>query len=480
MKALEKYKSLSAEVKASTAYTICSILVKCLSLITLPVFTRIMTTEEYGLSTVYASTAAIVVVFTSLQLPFGTLSTAMIKFKEDRTGYLSALCTISAILTLLYFTVCFVFKDFFVKWLNIPFFLMIFMGIEMLFTTARTAWMGWQRFEFKYKSVVGVTLVTAILSVAFSLIIVINADDKGIARVLSNAFVGIIIGMCIFVYLIYKGKKPFNKQYWKFALSFNIPLIPYYLSQIVFNQSDRLMIDYICGRTDAAIYGVAYSLATILTFVVTSIHSSYTPWIFERIDRKELKANRRVSLVLSSGIAFMLLGIIALAPEVVLIMAGEKYMSAIWVVPPVAMSVLLLYYADLFDCLLFFYESKVFLAIAAIVSAIVNVALNAIFIPVFGFVAAAYTTLASYFILASVDYWYMLRICKQHDIDKNLYSIKGLIGVFLAFAGLGLLAMSLYNWPVIRYSIIAIVFVVLILHRKKLITIYRNLKRGEE
>lgn len=480
MKVLEKYKSLSVEVKASTAYTICSILVKCLSLITLPIFTRIMSTEEYGLSTVYASTAAIVVIFTSLQLPYGTLSTAMIKFKEDRTGYLSTLCTISTILTLLYFAICFAFKDFFVRWLNIPFLLIIFMGIEMLFTTARTAWMGWQRFEYKYKSVVIVTLAVSVLSVVVSLIVVLNADDKGLARVLSNAFVGIIVGLCIYIYLIFKGKKPFNNQYWKFALSFNIPLIPYYLSQVVFNQSDRLMIDNICGRTDAAIYGVAYSLATILTFVVTSIHSSYTPWIFERIDRKELKANRRVSLILSSGIAFMLLGIIALAPEVVMIMAGEKYMSAIWVVPPVAMSVLLLYYADLFDCLLFFYESKIFLAIAAIVSAAVNVILNAVFIPVFGFVAAAYTTLASYFILASVDYLYMLRICKQHDIDKNLYSIKGLIGVFIIFAGLGFLAMSLYNLPLIRYSIIAVVFGFLIMYRTRLMEIYKNLKKGEE
>ena len=59
-------------------------------------------------------------------------------------------------------------------------------------------------------------------------------------------------------------------------------------------------------------------------------------------------------------------------------------------------SILLLYYADLFDCLLFFYEAKSFLTLAAIFSAIVNVILNAIFIPKFGFVAAAYTTCLLY------------------------------------------------------------------------------------
>ena len=42
-----------------------------------------------------------------------------------------------------------------------------------------------------------------------------------------------------------QGKKFFSKKYWKYALKFNIPLIPYYLSQVVFNTSDRIMISYI-------------------------------------------------------------------------------------------------------------------------------------------------------------------------------------------------------------------------------------------
>lgn len=477
MKIFEKYNNMSKEVKASTAYTICNILTKCLSFITLPLFTRMMTTEEYGLSTVYASTAAIVVIFTSLQLPYGTLNTAMIKFKDDREGYLSTICSISFVLTILYFGVCLLFKDVMVKWLDLPFFLILLMGVEMLFTTSRVAWMGYQRFEFKYKNVVFVTLGTSILSVIVSLIAVTLSQEKGIARVCSNSFVVCLVGFVIFVLLLKNGKKPFEKKYWKFALSFNIPLIPYYLSQVVFNQSDRLMIDNICGRGDAAIYGVAYSLATILTFVVTSIHSSYTPWIFERIDRKELSSNRKVTIILSSGIAFMLMGIVALAPEVVYVMAGQKYAAAIWVVPPVAMSVLLLYYADLFDCLLFFYESKKFLAIAAIVSAIVNVILNYIFIPRFGFIAAAYTTLISYLLLAGLDYFYMIRICKKENIDENLYSIKGLIAVFVVFAVLAFTAMSLYNYPIIRYTIILCVFLLMFMFRNRLIELFKTIKR---
>lgn len=477
MEFIKKYKQLSTEVKASIVYIVCNILTNCLALITLPIFTRMMTTEEYGLSTVYTSTAAIVVIFVSLQLPYGSLSTAMIKFKEDREGYLSSICGISSIFTIGYIIFCCIFKNQIVKWLDLPFFLIIIMGVEMLFSTATAAWMGYQRFEYKYKNIFFVTMTTSIFNVFLSLIVVMVSNQKGIAKVCSNTLVVSIVGFIIFLKLLRKGRKPFKKEYWKFALSFNIPLIPYYLSQVIFNQSDRLMINNICGRGDAAIYGVAYSIATILTFIVTSIHSSYTPWIFERIDRKELKSNRKVTMILSSGIAFMLLGIIAFAPEIVYVMAGKQYVKAIWAIPPVAMSVLLLYYSDLFDCLLFFYEAKIFLAVATIGAAIINVILNLIFIPRFGFIVAAYTTLASYVLLASADYIYMLRICKKNNIDKNLYNIKGLITVFVAFSLLGFTAMSLYQYPLIRYLVIVFVLIVLFVFRKKIIELFNVIKK---
>ena len=470
-------KDTSEEVKASVAYTICGILTKCLSLITLPIFTRILSTDEYGLSTIYSSTAAILIIFTSLQLPYGTLSTAMIKYKEDRNGYLSSICAITTVLTAIYIVICVIFRNHFEKWLDLPLLLLVVMGIETLFSTANAAWMGQQRFEYQYKRVVAVTLGTSVAAVAFSLLVVYFSTEKGIARVISNAIVVSVVGFVIYVMIMVKGKKPFNKEYWRFALSFNIPLVPYYLSQVIFNQSDRLMINSYCGRGDAAIYGVAYSLATILTFVVTAIHSSYTPWIFERIDKNELTDNRRVSLILSAGRAFMLLGVIALAPEIIHIMAGEKYMDAVWVVPPVAMSILLLYYADLFDCLLFFYEAKSFLTLAAIFSAIINVILNAIFIPKFGFVAAAYTTLASYLILAILDYVYMRVICKKKNIDPDLYNIKGLALLVVILGFIGFLAMSLYNYPIIRYSIITVVFIIMFIFREKLMKLFKSVQK---
>ncbi len=470
-------KNVSQEVKASFAYTICGLLVKSLSVITLPLFTRIMTTAEFGVSTVYGSALAIVSILVSLQLPYGSLSTAMVKFKNDRFGYISTICSITTVMALGYIALCFVFRDFAIDLLDIPFILIVLMGVQVWLDTAITAWLGQQRFEYKYKAVVLVTLLISIVTTFASFVAVINSSNKGVARVIASIMVYSVFGIAIFIFVMFKGKKPFDLRYWKYALSFNVPLIPYYLSQVVFNQSDRLMINKMCGRDEAAKYGVAYSMATILLFVINSIHSSYTPWFFQKIDKGEVGDNRNVTIVLSIFVAFILLGIISLAPEILYVMAGQNYADAVWVVPPVAISLLLLYYADLFDCILFFYESKFFLSIAAVVSAFVNVVLNYFFIPRLGYIAAGYTTMFSYCFLAFIDYIYMKILCEKKGISiQKIYNIKALMVILVIFVALGFTAISLYEKALIRYSIIIIGLLLILGYRKKIISIYRLLK----
>ena len=50
-----------------------------------------------------------------------------------------------------------------------------------------------------------------------------------------------------------KGKAFYIRDYWRFALAFNIPLIPHYLSSQILNQADRIMIGNMIGKGEAAI-----------------------------------------------------------------------------------------------------------------------------------------------------------------------------------------------------------------------------------
>lgn len=466
----------SKEVKASSAYVICSVLQKCLSLITLPLFARILTTEEYGISTVYASSLAVVIIFTTLNLPYGSFSPAMMKFEKDRDGYISAVNTICILFTALYFVIYFPLKGFWNGLVDLPTELMVLMGFEMLFNTSVQFWMGKARFEYKYKSFVAVTLLISILGTICSIIAVLLLPNKGVFKVIANGVVVSIIGLVIMIQSIIKGKQCFNKEYWKYALTFNTPLIPYYLSQIIFNQSDRLMINKMTGKSDAAMYGVAYTLAFVLTFVLNAINNSFVPWMYRKMKENKLQENKKISIIIAGIMAVLLLGIIAIAPEIILIMAGEQYTPAIWVVPPVAMSLLLLFYSQLFINVEFYFEEKYKLVGASILAAFVNIVLNYYGIKMFGFVAAGYTTLISYILFAGCNYLAMKEVCREKSIDGNLYDYKMLVVLFITFAVVGFIFTALYPFRWVRLGVIVIAVVTLVIFRKKFIELLNRVK----
>lgn len=476
-KAKQKWDAIPITVKVSTAYTICSILQRCVSFITLPLFTRLLTTTEYGQYTVYSTWSAMIGLFLTLNLAYGSFSTAMIKFEDRREEYIASIQGICLALTVLFCALYIPFAQFWNKWLELPTAFVLLMVMEILCNTAISLWSGKKRFEYKYKSVIFVTLFTTVVAPAAALILVMNSDAKGYARILGYSLTYIAVGGSFFVFNILKAKKIYTKEFWIYALKFNIPLLAYYFSQLIFNQSDKLMISHYCGQDKSAMYGVAYNFAVILTFVLNAINSSYVPWFYEKLKKNQQKENITVSCFIAILLGVLLLGIIWFAPEIIMIMAGNEYKEAIGVVPPVAISLLLLFYSQLFINVEFYFEEKHLLVIASIGAALVNIALNAWLIPVLGFVAAGYTTLFSYIIFALSNYLVMNKVLKKHGITEKCYNEKYLIAILAAFMLISFIGVFLYQWLIARIMVALIVFVIILKNYQKImgfIKIFRN------
>lgn len=464
-------------VKASVAYTVCSILQRCLSMVTMPLFTRILTPEQYGQYTLYSTWMNIFTIFITLNLAYGSFSKAMITFEKDRHGYVAAVQNVTVVFAGLFLLLYLPLRHIWNPLLQLPTPIMLLMVSEIVFQCALLCWYGHRRFANKYKSVVFVTLGVAVAAPLLAFLLVSVFPEKGYARILGYSAVNIVAGLVFFIYYLIRGKGGMKKEYWKYALCFNIPLIPYYVSQVIFNQSDIIMIEHLSGensQANVAMYGVAYNLATLMTFVLNSINGSYVPWFYEKLRDKKGSDNRSMANGIAILMAFLLLAVIAIAPEFIDIMADDGYEAAIWVVPPVAMSILLLFYAQLFINVEFYYEAKNMLVWGSIGSAIVNIILNALLIPVFGFVAAGYTTLFSYIIFAVANYFAVRHIAKEQELPLDFFDMKALILIFLVFAALSFLAMALYNFFWIRWSIIIAVLLSLIIFHKKVIEFVKS------
>lgn len=102
-----------------------------------------------------------------------------------------------------------------------------------------------------------------------------------------------------------------------------------------------------------------------------------------------------------------------LAPEVVAILAPGEYSEAMTLVPVIAASVFFMFMYSYCSNIEFYYEKTGLAAVASVLAAVLNVILNAVFIPLFGYRAAGYTTLACYVALGAAHYIFSQRSCVQ-------------------------------------------------------------------
>ena len=195
-----------------------------------------------------------------------------------------------------------------------------------------------------------------------------------------------------------------------------------------------------------------------------------SPWLYQKIREKNYKAMSKVvypSLVL---IAAANLALIAIAPEVVAIFAPPEYSEAIYVIPPVAMSLFATYLYLCFAPFEFYFEKRIWTTIGTLTSAVANIVLNYIFINLCGYQAAGYTTLFCYLLNAVMHYFFMRKVCKTYLDGIRPYDPKILILIAVVFMGIGFLYIPLYASMVVRYGFTVVLLLILWINRKKLIS----------
>lgn len=474
---LDKYTKLPPSVRASVWFTICNILQKGISMITVPIFTRILTEEQFGVYSVYQSWYQIIFVFATLNLSNGVFNNGMIKYEDEKEKFISSMQGLTTTITLVLMTIYLCSMDFWNNIFELSTILVLAMFFDFLVTPAMLFWSARQRFEFRYKKLVAVTLIMAVGSPVLGIATVLCTKYKAEARILSFAAVQIVIGIIFYLYNNFKGRCFYNKKFWRFALAFNIPLIPHYLSQSVLQQSDRIMINSMVGTDKAAIYSVAYSISTMMILVTAAINNSFIPYTYKKMKEKrydEIKKNANILVVLVGICMFI---VIAFGPEIVKIFAPPSYYEAIWIIPPVAVSVYFMFLYPLFGNIEFYFEENKYVAMASITGAIVNVVLNYLMIPIFGYIAAGYTTLFCYILFSAGHYIFMRKVSKKHIQDERIYNIR-FIGLFSVLMIVGMLVMLfVYEYTMLRYAFILGLFVVMVIKRNYLLSGINNMKK---
>lgn len=474
-KYLKIYKDLPVQMKASIWFLIASFLQKGISTITTPIFTRILTTSEYGQYSVFSSWMAIITPIVSLNLFSGVYSQGVVKFESDRKRFSSSLQGLTLTMVVMWTVIYMICPDFWNNIFSLSTMEMLAMLILIWLSAVYSFWSMNQRIDFKYKGLVFVTLLASILQPMVSIVFILHSENKVLARIFGMIVVQLFLYSWMFLSMMMSGKEFFSKKYWMYALKFNIPLLPHYLSMNILSSSDRIMIGKMCDTSSVGIYNLAYSVSLIMTIFNTALLQTIEPWIYRKLKDKRVYDIERVAYPSFIIIAAVNILLIMFAPEVITIFAPKQYKEAIWVIPSVTLSVFFTFLYTFFATFEFYYEKTNYIAGATVGGAILNIVLNYIFIKRFGFIAAGYTTLFSYILFAVLHYYFMRKICKQYLNNIKPYNLKLIIGISIVSLGAGFLIMITYTNIILRYMLIIITFLILFVKRKKLIEIAKML-----
>ena len=470
----KEYKKLPIQIRASIWFLICSFFQKGIQVITTPIFTRLLSTAEFGQYNVFNSWLGVITVFVSMRLYFGVYTQGLVKFESEKKIYSSSLQGLTLTLELAWISVYFLFKNIWLEIFRLTHPQMLILLMMIWTTSIFNFWAAEQRIEYNYRQLVLVTCLASLLKPILAILLVINSTDKVTSLVLGFLIIEVLCYICLFIKQMVKGKVFFSKRYWKYALCLGIPLIPHYLSQTVLTSFDRIMIERMVGSSEAGIYGLAYSISQVMALFNTALTQTIEPWIYKKIKCKDIDQLGRVAYPAMIIIASVNIMLIAVAPEIVKIFAPAPYYEAIWVIPPVVMSVYYGFLYCFFADFEFYYEKTKHITIATVAVALLNIILNYVFIDIFGYIAASYTTLVCYILYALFHFLSMERIRINELKCESIYDNKLIMKVSLIFMIIGFCFMFTYTLPFFRYTGIVLLIVIIFIKRNYFIDVIRS------
>ena len=407
-------------VKAGSWYTFTNFFTKGLAFLTLPIFTRLLSTADYGTVSLFSSWASIFSVIISLDLAW-SVQRGKFEFKENYNKYISSVLFLSLLIFLIFLTIFIIFSNFFLRITNLTSTLFFIMVFEAFFMFVQSFSLAKFRVEYKYKAVSLITIISSIVGIILSIYLIRNVFIKEpyFGKILGNFLPLSVFAIFFIFYFLVKGKELINFQYWKYALVLSVPFILHNISGVINSQFDRIIINQYLGASPTGIYSFAYNLGTIVNVLFTSFYQAYNPYFMEKMEKKEYEKILFISKNYRNLFAVLYTLILFISPEIVRLMAEESYWEGLYIVPYIFLAYFFNFMFSFETGIEYYFKKTHYISIGTMMAAIINVSLNYIFIPRYGYVAAAITTDVSYLFLFVFHF-----LITKYKMKKPMYGLK--------------------------------------------------------
>jgi O-antigen/teichoic acid export membrane protein len=306
-----------------------------------------------------------------------------------------------------------------------------------------------------------VTIPHILISVLSVIGIVILKDYKYMGRIIPYVLVTAIVSSMFLISTFIKGKKMINIEYWKYGLTLSIPLVLHGVSMTILAHSDKIMITKIVGADQTGIYSLIYNLSMLVTVFSASLDGVWIPWFTRSMQSNNvITINKNVKRYIEIMI-IVVCGLLLVSPEIIKILADKAYWVGMKMIPPIILASFIMYLYTIEVHIEYYYKATKSIAFNTCTAAGVNLLLNIIFIPTFGAIAAAYTTLFAYFVS------FIMHYKKARKLDNRIISFNNYIVPILVASLAAVLMYVLLDYFLVRWILTIVAFLIYIMFAYK-------------
>ncbi len=405
---MKGYLKIGSFLRNTINYISGEVLTKGIHFLSIPLFSFLLTTKEYGNVAIFSMLYPLIATIISLNLA-GYIRQGILK-SESEDRMLGTLLIFQCVILLCIFPFLFIFKELIANIVGLEGIL-----LDALFLTSIIN-VFYQFYQFyllgknESKKYALFSLITAILNIGLSIGFILylkrSADVERIYGIVASF---VIMGGYATVQMYKKAKIVLDRKVLQNAIHFSVPLIFHAIAGMLLAQSDRFMIKKMIGDEEAGLYSYAYNAGMIMHVLVVATNNSWIPLFYKCLAEKkynELKNKMRkyVGLMLIITVILMLV-----VSPIMRLITNPLYHEAITIIPIVIFSGFIILLNNLYANYTFYEGRTYIISINTFIVTIVNIALNYCTLEKYGYQIAAWTTLISYLLLFILNYTYAVK-----------------------------------------------------------------------
>ncbi len=447
--------SESKALRSGIGYTIGNILIKGINFLTLPIFSRLLSPEEFGVYNIFISYDAILFVIMGMAL-HASIQSANLEFRGKINQYTSSVSLVYIGNALLFLAIAALFYRQLSGLLDLPPVAVFLLVLGSFSSAVITLYNTRVSLDYAYRKYLLVSACNSISNVGVSLLLILTVfrEDRALGRMIGAVVPRFFIAVVLLLTFIRKARPRPNREYWRFGIRYSLPIIPHGISQTLLAQFGRIMIGRMEGDGPAGIYSLAGNIKLVLTIITDSIATAWTTWFYTRMDQGDRQAIQKRSVLLMGLFFVLTVGLMALSPELIYILGGREYELAKFIAIPMVLDAFILFLYNIIVPSEYYSKKTAFIMVGTMVAAVINIALNYVFIKSHGFLAVGYTTLFAYMCYLA------LHIIISRKLVK--FFVLQLRWIFLACVALGALAAWNLWWIdnlLLRWGMCAVVVI---------------------